>query len=225
MKILIIEDQSELRSSIKLFLETENYIVEQAVNFSEAIDKVTSFSYDCILLDLMLPGGSGLDILKELKNQERDDNVIILSAKDSISDKVSGLELGADDYLAKPFHMSELSARLKSVLRRKSFNGKQLLPLGELNLDMENRRVLFGNTDLQLNRKEFDIFCYLSLNANRLVNKSAIAEHVWGDFMDQADDFEFIYSQIKNLRKKLVPAEKSVQIQAVYGLGYKLTVK
>lgn len=225
MKILIIEDQPELRSAIKQSLEMENYIVEQAGNFTEAMDKVTSFGYDCILLDLMLPGGSGLDILKELKNQERDDNVIILSAKDSVSDKVSGLELGADDYLAKPFHMSELSARLKSVLRRKSFNGKQLLPLGELNLDMENRRVLFGDIDLELNRKEFDIFSYLSLNANRLVNKSALAERVWGDFMDQADDFEFIYSQIKNLRKKLIPAEKSVQIQAVYGLGYKLTVK
>jgi len=225
MKILIIEDQPELRSAVKHSLEKDNYVVEQAISYKEAMAKVINFEYDCILLDLMLPGGSGLEILKELKKLNRDDNVIILSAKDSISDKVSGLELGADDYLAKPFHLSELRARLKSVLRRKSFNGKQLVPLGELYLDMEGRRVLFENSDLELNRKEFDILVYLSLNPNRLVNKSALAEHVWGDFMDQADDFEFIYSQIRNLRRKLFPAEKSVQIQAVYGLGYKLIVK
>ncbi|WP_316846207.1 response regulator transcription factor [Pedobacter psychrodurus] len=221
MKILIIEDQSELRNAIRQSLEKESYIVEEAATFIQAMEKVASFDYDCILLDIMLPGGNGLDILKELKKTERDDNVIILSAKDSISDKVSGLELGADDYLAKPFHLSELTARVKSVLRRKSFSGKQFVTLGELDLDMEGRRALFGKTDLQLNRKEFDILCYLSLNQNRLVNKSALAEHVWGDFMDQADDFEFIYSQIKNLSA----VEGSVQIQAVYGLGYKLIVQ
>jgi DNA-binding response OmpR family regulator len=224
MKILIIEDQAELRTAIQHSLEKESYLVEQAQDFVQAMDKIASFDYDCILLDIMLPGGSGLDILKELKKMERNDNVIILSAKDSTSDKVSGLELGADDYLAKPFHMSELTARIKSVLRRKSFSGKQLVKLGELDLDMDERKALFGKIDLQLNRKEFDILSYLSLNPNRLVNKSAIAEHVWGDFMDQADDFEFIYSQIKNLRKKLALAEHSVQIQAVYGLGYKLIV-
>ncbi len=225
MKILIIEDQADLRNLIQQQLEKENYLVEQAADFTQAMDKITSFDYDCILLDIMLPGGSGLDILKELKKMDRHDNVIILSAKASTSDKVSGLELGADDYLAKPFHMSELTARIKSVLRRKSFNGKQLVKLGELDLDMDERKVVFGTLDLQLNRKEFDIISYLSLNPNRLVNKSALAEHVWGDFMDQADDFEFIYSQIKNLRKKLAPVEHSVQIQAVYGLGYKLIVK
>lgn len=225
MKILIIEDQSELRNAVRQSLEKESYIVEEAATFIQAMEKVASFDYDCILLDIMLPGGNGLDILKELKKTERDDNVIILSAKDSISDKVSGLELGADDYLAKPFHLSELTARVKSVLRRKSFSGKQFVTLGEMDLDMEGRRALFGKTDLQLNRKEFDILCYLSLNQNRLVNKSALAEHVWGDFMDQADDFEFIYSQIKNLRKKLSAVEGSVQIQAVYGLGYKLIVQ
>ncbi len=224
MKILIIEDQTELRTAIQQSLEKENYLVEQAETFANAMDKIASFDYDCILLDIMLPGGSGLDILKELKQMDRNDNVIILSAKDSTTDKVSGLELGADDYLSKPFHMSELTARIKSVLRRKSFSGKQQVKLGEIDLDMDNRKALFGKTDLLLNRKEFDILCYLSLNPKRLVNKSALAEHVWGDFMDQADDFEFIYSQIKNLRKKLIPVEQSVQIQAVYGLGYKLIV-
>ena len=224
MKILIIEDQKELRNSIQQSLEKENYLVEQASDFQQAIDKVTSFDYDCILLDIMLPGGNGLNLLKALKKMDRGDNVIILSAKDAISDKVSGLELGADDYLTKPFHMSELTARIKSVLRRKSFSGKQFLKLGQLDLDMDERKALFGKTDLLLNRKEFDILCYLSMNPNRLVNKSALAEHVWGDFMDQADDFEFIYSQIKNLRKKLAPVEDSLQIQAVYGLGYKLIV-
>ena len=224
MKILIIEDETELMEVIRQSLEKENFRVESAGDYDSALDKIISFDYDCILLDIMLPGGSGLDILQELKNLDKSDNVIIISAKDSLDDKLTGLELGADDYLTKPFHIAELNARIKSVLRRKSFGGKNNVELGNVKLDMDDRTLHIDNQPLPLNRKEFDILSYMVVNKNRLVNKTSLAEHVWGDHMDEADDYEFIYSQIKNLRKKLKESQAGIEIQAVYGLGYKLVV-
>ena len=222
MKILIIEDEPDLLQVIQQSLEMENFLVESASTYNLALDKIISFNYDCILLDIMLPGGNGLDLLQELKNLEKSDNVIIISAKDSLDDKLKGLNLGADDYLTKPFHIAELTARVKSVLRRKSFQGKSLIVIGNLKLDPEERSLLINNEPMPLNRKEFDILTYMIVNKNRLVNKTSLAEHVWGDHMDQADDYEFIYSQIKNLRKKLKDSHADVEIQAVYGIGYKL---
>jgi len=222
MKILIIEDEPDLLEVIQQSLKIENFLVETANDFTTALDKIISFDYDCILLDIMLPGGNGLDLLQELKNLDKSDNVIIISAKDSLDDKLKGLNLGADDYLTKPFHMAELTARVKSVLRRKSFHGKNLIVIGNLKLDPEERSLLIADRPLLLNRKEFDILTYMVVNRNRLVNKTSLAEHVWGDHMDQADDYEFIYSQIKNLRKKLKEHHADVEIQAVYGIGYKL---
>jgi len=222
MKILIIEDEPDLQEVIQQSLKMENFLVETANDFNTALDKIISFDYDCILLDIMLPGGNGLDLLQELKNLDKSDNVIIISAKDSLDDKLKGLNLGADDYLTKPFHMAELTARVKSVLRRKSFHGKNLIVIGNLKLDPEERSLLIADQPLVLNRKEFDILTYMVVNRNRLVNKTSLAEHVWGDHMDQADDYEFIYSQIKNLRKKLKEHHADVEIQAVYGIGYKL---
>jgi len=222
MKILIIEDEPDLLEVIQQSLKLENFLVETASNFNTALDKIISFNYDCILLDIMLPGGNGLDLLQELKNLDKSDNVIIISAKDSLDDKLKGLNLGADDYLTKPFHIAELTARVKSVLRRKSFHGKNLIIIGNLKLDPEERSLLIADQALLLNRKEFDILTYMVVNENRLVNKTSLAEHVWGDHMDQADDYEFIYSQIKNLRKKLKDNHADVEIQAVYGIGYKL---
>ena len=224
MKILIIEDETELMEVIRQSLEKENFRVETAGDYATALDKIISFDYDCILLDIMLPGGSGLDILQELKNLDKSDNVIIISAKDSLDDKLMGLELGADDYLTKPFHIAELNARIKSVLRRKSFGGKNIVELANVKLDLDDRTLHIDNELLALNRKEFDILTYMVVNKNRLVNKTSLAEHVWGDHMDEADDYEFIYSQIKNLRKKLKDNQAGVEIQAVYGLGYKLVV-
>jgi len=224
MKILIIEDETELMEVIRQSLEKENFRVESAGDYDSALNKIISFDYDCILLDIMLPGGSGLDILQELKNLDKSDNVIIISAKDSLDDKLTGLELGADDYLTKPFHIAELNARIKSVLRRKSFGGKNNVELGNVKLDMDDRTLHIDNQPLPLNRKEFDILSYMVVNKNRLVNKTSLAEHVWGDHMDEADDYEFIYSQIKNLRKKLKESQAGIEIQAVYGLGYKLVV-
>jgi DNA-binding response OmpR family regulator len=215
MKILIIEDEKDLREVIRQSLEMENFRVECA-------DKIISFDYNCILLDVMLPGGNGLDLLQELKNLDKSDNVIIISAKDSLDDKLKGLNLGADDYLTKPFHIAELTARVKSVLRRKSFQGKNIVEVANLKLDIDARTLAIDDLPLLLNRKEFDILTYMVVNRNRLVNKTSLAEHVWGDHMDDADDYEFIYSQIKNLRKKLKDHSAAVEIQAVYGIGYKL---
>lgn len=225
MKLLIIEDEPQLREVIQQSLEKERFVVETATDFSAAMDKVGAYDYDCILLDIMLPGGSGLDILLELKKIGKSENVIIISAKNSIDDKVKGLNLGADDYLTKPFHIAELTARVKSVLRRKSFDGKNNLVLGNLEIDLTSRDVNVDNTPLVLNRKELDVLIYLGMNKNRLVNKASLAEHVWGDRIDQADDFEFVYSQIKNLRKKLKDSHANADIQAVYGIGYKLVAE
>ena len=222
MKILIIEDEKDLQEVIQESLEMEHFIVESADDYHIALHKLISFDYDCILLDIMLPGGSGLDLLQELKNLNKSDNVIIISAKNSLDDKLTGLNLGADDYLTKPFHIAELTARVKSVLRRKSFQGKQLLEIGNLKLDIDERALTINDQPLLLNRKEYDILTYMIVNKNRLVNKVSLAEHVWGDHMDEADDFEFIYSQIKNLRKKLKDYQADIEIQAVYGIGYKL---
>lgn len=222
MKLLIVEDEYDLLEIMRQSLEKEHYLVETAATFATALEKLVAYEYDCILLDIMLPDGTGLDLLAKLKSLNKSDNVIIISAKDSLEDKINGLDMGADDYLVKPFHMAELTARIKSVLRRKSLNGKNTIVLNQLHIDLDERQVGLNGKELLLNRKEFDILSYLAINKGRLVNKTALAEQVWGDYMDEADDYEFIYSQIKNLRKKLKGS--GVEIQAVYGIGYKLTV-
>ena len=225
MKILVIEDEPEMMGLIKQFLEGENYIVEEACNFSSGLDKIVSFDYDCILLDIMLPDGNGLELLKKLKTLNKADSVIIISAKDSLDDKIKGLDLGADDYLSKPFHIAELNARIKSVIRRRKSDGRKLLEFQNLQINIEERLLLVNNEPVELNRKEFDILVFFMMNRKRIVSKSAIAENIWGDYIDQADDFDFIYSQIKNLRKKLRDFGAKVDIGSVYGMGYKIISK
>ncbi len=225
MKILVIEDEPEMKGLIKQFLEDENYVVEVADNYYSGMDKIVSYDYDCILLDIMLPDGNGLELLQELKNLDKADSVIIISAKDSLDDKIKGLDLGADDYLTKPFHIAELNARIKSVIRRKKSDGRRLLELENVKIDIEERLVLVNNQSMELNRKEFDILVFLVMNKNRIASKSAIAENIWGDYIDQANDFDFIYSQIKNLRKKLRNNGAKIDVNTVYGMGYKLVNK
>ena len=222
MKLLIIEDEPEMLENMVQTLEREKYVVETATDYQSALHKIGVYKYDCILLDITLPDGNGLEFLKQLKLAGKNEGVIIVSAKDSLHDRLQGLNLGADDYLSKPFHMAELHARVNAVLRRRHFEGNQHIFIGNLTINPDNRQVIIDSNEIVLNRKEYDILTYLITNKNRLVTKSAIAEHVWGDHIDQSDSFDFIYSQIKNLRKKLENA--SINIEAVYGLGYKLEV-
>ena len=225
MKILIIEDEQDMLQNMKDFLEKENFVVETADSVFEAQNKIGVYSYDCILLDINLKDGSGFSLLEDLKKNNIEDGVIIVSARNSLDDKLEGLNLGADDYLAKPFHMSELNARVKAVLRRRQFKGNNKITIGNLSIDLDEHEVSIDEKPLNLNRKEFEILLFFTSNQNRLVNKSALAEHVWGDHIDQADSFEFIYSQIKNLRKKLKAADADIEIKAVYGIGYKLVAR
>jgi len=224
MKILVIEDEYELLKTVESFLLSESYIVEKAMDLRSGLEKIHLYEYDCILLDISLPGGNGLKILEEMKNNKIEGNVIIISAKDSLDDKIKGLDLGADDYLTKPFHLTELHARIKAVLRRKQQNGNNNLTLGNLTLDLNQRIVLVDNDDLKLNRKEFDLLYYFAVNINRLITKEALVEHVWGDNIDSADSFDFIYSQVKNLRKKLKECKSDPVLENVYGVGYKMTL-
>lgn len=225
MKILLVEDEAEMRDVIVESLTKEQFVVETAVDYWSAFEKISVYEYDCILLDLNLPHGNGLEILKELKKSEKKTNVIIISARNSLDDKLVGLDLGADDYLPKPFHIAELNARIRAVLRRGKMEGDSKIELANLVMFPEERKVLVHNQEVDLNRKEFDILNYFLFNKNRLVTRTSLAEYVWGDHIDEADNFDFIYSQIKNLRKKLHAADAYIEIEAIYGVGYKLVEK
>lgn len=224
MKLLIVEDEPSLREIMMRTLRGEGYVVEQASDYASAVEKLAGYSYDCILLDIMLPDGNGLQLLKKLKENDRRESVIIISAKDSLEDKVAGLELGADDYLAKPFHLMELSARIRSVARRSMGGGRKGFTLGNVYLDPEGSRVEVGGTEISLLKKEFDILAYFMQRPGHLVDKAVLAEAVWGDHVDQADNFHFVYAQVKNLRRKLEDAGANIELKAVYGFGYKLVL-
>ena len=225
MKILIVEDDASLREIINRALVAEGYVVEMASTFFEADSKLAGYSYDCILLDVMLPDGSGLKLLEHLRALGKRENVIIISARDSVEDKVTGLEFGADDYLPKPFHMAELLARVKSVLRRGRTAGELSINLGNVSLKPENRVVSIDGKELPLLKKEYDILFYFMQRPSHVIDKAVLAEAVWGDYADDADNFQFVYAQIKNLRRRLADAAATIEIVAVYGFGYKLVVK
>ncbi len=222
MKILLIEDDADLREIIGKSLVKENYVVEYAATQAEALYKIGGYEYDLVLLDIMLPDGSGLSVLKSMHKMEHQPHVIIISARDSIDDKVQGLDLGADDYLPKPFHLAELHARVKSVLRRNSTKRTTETQIGNVTIDYSTFAARIDDKPVELSRKEFDILAYFMLREGRLVDKQMLAEAVWGDYIDMADNFDFIYAHMKNLRKKLKSAGANVEIKNVYGLGYKL---
>lgn len=204
---------------------SEGYVAECARDFISAETKIVGYNYDCILLDISLPGGSGLELLAKLRAMGRRENVIIISARDSVDDRVAGLELGADDYLPKPFHMAELMARIRSVLRRGRTGGSLTLDVGNVSLDPSSRRVAIGGKGVELLKKEFDILFYFMQRPDHLVDKVVLAEAVWGDYADESDNFQFVYAQIKNLRRKLEDADADIEIRSIYGFGYKLTMK
>lgn len=222
MKLLIIEDEVSLNQSIVDFLTATGYLCESVINYRQAIEKIEVHDYDCIILDIMLPDGSGLHLLKHLKEDQKTDGVIIISAKGALDDKIEGLHLGADDYLTKPFHLSELSARISAIIRRKSFKGQSLINIGEISIDTVGKVVKVKELVVELTQKEFQLLLFLSVNKNRILSKNAIAQHLWGDDMDFAANYDFIYSHIKNLRKKLMAAGSEDCIRSIYGEGYKL---
>ncbi len=221
MKLLIIEDDNSLREIMQRALLAEGYVVETASTYFEAQDKIAGYDYDCIMLDIMLPDGNGLKILEQIKSLGKNDRVIIISARDSLDDKIKGLDLGADDYLPKPFYMAELSARIKSVMRRGAGAVNSTMGAGNIVLDLQGRRVTVAGKEVVLLKKEFDILLYFMQRPGHIIDKAVLAEAVWGDHIDMADNFQFIYAQIKNLRKKLTEAGADTNIKAVYGFGYK----
>ena len=220
MKILLIEDEPELQQSITQYLEMEGNLVEIVSDFSKAESKIALYDYDCILVDITLPKGSGLDLIKEIKDKKSKAGIIIISAKNSLDDKVFGLDLGADDYLPKPFHLSELNSRIKAVIRRKNFDGNIEISVNEIRILSDERRVLVHNKEVILTTKEYDLLLYFVANKNRVVSKGALAEHIWGDNSDRLDNFDFIYNHVKNLRKKLLEKGCEDYLQTIYGIGY-----
>ena len=221
MKILIVEDETGLRESIEEYFTGEGNICETAKNYTKALSKINLYRYDCILLDINLPDGNGIELLKKLKDNNHSDGVLIISARNSLDDRLDGLNLGADDYLVKPFHLSELKARVTAIIRRKSFNGSNILVLNEITIDLLAKEVKVANSAVKFTRKEYALLLYFIANKGKVVSKNAIAEHLWGDGIDMANNFDFIYSHIKNIRKKLIEVGCADYIQAAYGMGYK----
>jgi DNA-binding response OmpR family regulator len=223
MKVLIIEDEAALRDSIEKYLKHQGYVCEAAADFATGIEKVRAYNYDCVVVDIGLPSGSGLEIVKELKEIEARSGIIIISAKNSLEDKLKGLELGSDDYLTKPFHLSELNARINAILRRRNFGGSKTVQFNEVKLDPEAQQVTVNNKSVDLTEKEYQLLEYFIANQRRVLTKAAIAEHIWGDEYETVSNYDFIYSHIKNLRKKLIDAGCEDYIKTVYGSGYRFT--
>lgn len=221
MKLLLIEDEKELALSIQKYLTDKDFVCEWVYNKKEAIEKISIYDYDCILLDLMLPDGNGFDVLKEVKYQNKAEGIIIISAKETLETRIEGFEIGADDYLTKPFHLSELLVRIQALIRRKNFNGNNIVVFNEISIDILSKTVKVNNKLIDITKKEIDLLLYLIGNENKVLSKSAIAEHLSGDMADMLDNHDFVYAHIKNLKKKLYDAGSGDYIKSVYGLGYK----
>lgn len=223
MKILIIEDEIELLETISSYLQKESYVCEEAPNYSIAVEKLWVYNYDLVVLDITLPDGNGLDLLKSLKSNHPETGILIVSAKNSLDDKLKGLDLGADDYITKPFHLAELNSRINAIIRRRNFHGQTNIQFNEINIDPAARQLQVNGTQVDLTKKEYDLLLYFIINKNRVLTKDAIAEHLWEDHIDIVDNFDFIYTHIKNLRRKIEQQGGTNYVRTVYGLGYKFT--
>ncbi len=224
MKILIVEDEIELAESIISFLKNEGYLCENASDFKSATEKITMYVYDIVVVDLNLPDGNGLNIVRKLKQSNFKGGIIITTARNSLDDRIAGLDIGADDYLVKPFYLAELNARIKSLVRRVSFNGNNVITINEMQIKTDEHQVFINNEMLDLTKKEYEMLLFLITNKGRVLSKESIAEHLWGDYMDSADSYDFVYAHIKNLRKKLADKGAGNYLQTVYGVGYKFIV-
>ena len=223
MKILIIEDEIELLIVISNYLTKENYICELADNFQKAEDKLSIYEYDIILLDITLPDGNGLELIKLIENFNYKAGVIIISAKNSTDDKINGLDLGADDYMTKPFQLSELNSRIKAVIRRRHFDGNNTLEFNEISINTNSKSIAVNGKEITFTKKEYDLLLFFFINKNRVLTKEALAEHLWDDNIDLADNFDFIYTHLNNIRRKIKMAGGTDYIKTIYGMGYKFT--
>ncbi|MET2986177.1 response regulator transcription factor [Aureibaculum conchae] len=223
MKILIVEDEVELLDSMASYLKNEDFICEKATSFFDAEDKIVSFKYDIIILDITLPDGSGIDLLKLVKEQSSKTGVLIVSAKDSLDDKLKGLDLGADDYITKPFHLAELNSRINSLIRRRNFDGDEFIEFNEIRVDPSSKEVTVHGKPVEVTKKEYNLLLYFITNKNKVLTKESIAEHLWGDDIEMADSYDFIYTHMGNLRKKINKLGGNNYLQTMYGLGYKFT--
>ncbi|MDX9773488.1 MAG: response regulator transcription factor [Bacteroidales bacterium] len=223
MKILVVEDEVELLIAISNFLSKENYICELAENYKNADEKLSIYEYDIILIDISLPDGNGLKLLDTVRKHQKRAGVIIISARNSLDDKIMGLDLGADDYLTKPFHLTELNSRIKALLRRKKFDGTETLTFNEISVSTSGRSVTVNSNPITLTRKEYDLLLYFIINRERVLTKEAIAEHLWEDNIDMADSFDFIYTHLNNIRRKIREAGGTDYIRTIYGSGYKFS--
>ncbi len=221
MKILLVEDEKEMLNNMMRFMKREGYVCEFATTFNEGYRKINNYEYDCAVIDLNLPGGDGLKLVNILRQESPQTGIVIVSARDTTDDRIRGLNIGADDYLTKPYDLPELNARIKAILRRKTNQFSNELTFGRLVIDLDKRKVAAEEHPLKLTKKEFDILVYLARNKNRVVTKDSIAEHLWGDYMDDAVSFDFIYAHVKNLRKKLARNNCEEFLETVYGVGYK----
>lgn len=225
MKILIVEDEQELRRNIVTYLGEDGNICESCSTLEEALSKLSCYEYDCVVLDIGLPDGEGFAVLEYLQKNRKNEAVIIISARNSLDDKIRGLKTGADDYLSKPFHLAELKARVEAIFRRKSSNSNNILTFKEININLQERTIEVNGSPIFLTRKEYDMLLYFIANKEKVISKNAIAEHLWGDEIDIHDNFDFIYSHIKNLRKKLLEVSPNDYLKSIYGIGYKFTGK
>jgi len=225
MKVLIVEDEVELLITISNYLTKENYVCELAENFQKASEKLSIYEYDIILLDITLPDGNGIDLLKIIMKNNIHAGVIILSAKSSLDDKITGLDFGADDYMTKPFQLSELNSRIKAVLRRHKFNGNNILKFNEISINTDSKEVKINEQEILLTKKEYDMLLYFIINKERVLTKEGIAEHLWNDNVDLADNFDFIYTHLNNIRRKIKAKGGNDYIKTIYGMGYKFSDK
>jgi DNA-binding response OmpR family regulator len=223
MKILIIEDEKELVGAIKKFLEPEGFLCETAFSYFEAEDSLSAYNYDIIILDLTLPGGDGLDLITLIKDRNKQAGLLIVSAKNSLDDKIRGLDMGADDYITKPFHLAELNSRIKSLARRRHFDGANELTFNEIKIITDSNEVFINGFRLDLTKKEYEILLYFIVNRNKVITRESIAEHVWGDNISYADNYDFIYSHIKNIRRKIELNNGKNYLHNIYGIGYKFS--
>ncbi|NLR90120.1 MULTISPECIES: response regulator transcription factor [Flammeovirga] len=223
MKLLLIEDNHLLAEDILANLKDQSIGVEHVSTLTDAREKIGVYAYDILVVDLGLPDGNGLDVVRLIKEVDANAGVLIVTARDSVDDKVTGLELGADDYITKPFHMAELIARVRSLFRRKKLKGSNVIEVNELKVDISLSTVSINDQIIEMTKKEYDLLLYFLYNREKMLTKENIAEHLWGDHIDQADSFDFIYTHIKNLRKKLQKGGAKDYIKSVYGMGYKFS--